>query len=83
MSFELPSNDPVANEDGKFFRTWDQWLSWAHTTLTAVRQSGPTADRPTSVLWIGRVFYDTTLNKPVYVAAVKPTVWRDAAGTIV
>lgn len=83
MSFELPSNDLVAGSDGKFARTWSQWLSWAHVSLSSIRQSGPTSERPTAVLWIGRRFYDETLNKPVYVRAVNPTVWRDAMGNIV
>lgn len=83
MSFELPSNDPLTNQDRTVFRTWSQWLSWVHTTIQASRQSGTTSERPTTLLWIGRQFYDTTLNKPVYVASVRPVVWRDAAGTIV
>ena len=83
MSFELPSNDPVVNEDRKAFRTWAQWLTWVHLTIQAARQSGPTAERPTTLLWIGRQFYDTTLNKPVFVRSVRPVQWRDAAGTIV
>ena len=83
MSFELPSNDPLTDREGFAFRTWDQWLSYVHMTITAMRQSGTTAQRPTNMLWIGRQFYDTTLNKPVYVAAVRPTVWRDASGAVV
>lgn len=83
MSFELPSNDPVVGDDKKAFRTWMQWFSTVHNIVQSIQQSGPTAERPTSMLWIGRQFYDTTLSKPVYVRAVKPTVWRDAAGTIV
>lgn len=83
MSFELPSNDPVTDESRMAFRTWGQWLSRVHTIAISLQQSGATADRPTSVLWLGRRFYDTTLNKPVWVSAVKPTVWRDAMSNIV
>lgn len=82
MIFDFPSNDPLTDDRGFAFRTWAQWLNYVHMTITAVRQSGATADRPTTLLWIGRQFYDTTLNKPVYVAAVRPTVWRDASGAI-
>ena len=83
MSFELPSNDPLTNQDRTAFRTWAQWLSWVHLTIKAARQSGTTAERPTTLLWIGRRYYDETLSKPVYVRAVKPTVWRDAMGNVV
>lgn len=83
MSQGLPETDPFVDEQRYSSRTWMQWLSWVHRVVSACTQSGPTADRPTTVLWIGRQYYDTTLNKPVYVRAVKPTVWRDAAGSIV
>ena len=60
-----------------------QWFSTAHNYIRSIPQSGVTANRPKDGLWIGRQFYDTTLNKPVFVSAVNPTVWRDAGGTIV
>jgi len=83
MSQGLPGTDKLVGEDQFASRTWMEWLSWVHRVASAVTQSGTTAERPDSLLWIGRQYYDRTLNKPVYVAAVKPTVWRDAAGTIV
>lgn len=83
MSFELPAKDPLVDENRMSFRTWMQWFSTAHSYILSIAQSGSTANRPVSGLWIGRQFYDTTLNKPVYVSAVNPTVWRDAAGTVV
>lgn len=83
MSFELPSNDPVVGDDKHAFRTWMQWLSTVHDIVQALLQSGPSSDRPTKLLWIGRRYYDETLNKPVYLRAVRPTVWRDAMGNIV
>ncbi|QIM51624.1 hypothetical protein [Hydrogenophaga crocea] len=83
MSFDFPSNDPVLDSEGRAFRTYLQWFNWLHLTAQAIRQSGPTAERPTNLLWVGRPFYDTTLNKPVYVSQVRPTiVWRDAAGVV-
>lgn len=83
MSFEIPSNDRLAEQDGKVSRTWGQWLSRVHDIAISLQQAGPTADRPTKVLWIGRRYYDQTLNKPVWVSSVKPTVWRDATGGVV
>lgn len=59
------------------------WFSQAFLILFAVQQSGTTANRPTSRLWIGRQFYDTTLNLPIWVKTINPVVWQDAAGNTV
>lgn len=83
MSYELPSNDPLVDERRMSYRTWMQWQSTTHNYVLSIPQSGVTANRPVSGLWIGRQFYDTALNKPVYVSAVNPTVWRDASGAVV
>jgi hypothetical protein len=83
MSQGLPETDRLTDEQQYASRTWMQWLSWVHRVVSSVTQSGTTSQRPDSLLWIGRSFYDVTLNKPVYVAAVRPTVWRDAAGVVV
>ena len=73
----------AAVDDTKAFtRPWANWINWVHEFVYAGRQSGVTVDRPTSGLWIGRCYFDTTLNRPVYVSAVRPTVWRGADGVI-
>jgi hypothetical protein len=82
-NFDLPSNNPVANEDGIASMPWLSWFQRIHSICTAMQQSGVTADRPTSLLWIGRRYYDETINKPVYLRAIRPNVWRDAMGNIV
>jgi hypothetical protein len=75
-------NNPPYDER-KTSQTLFTWFTQVFTICLANQQSGITADRPTSGVWIGRRYYDTTLNKPVYVSAVKPIVWRDSAGVIV
>lgn len=62
---------------------WLQWFSRAHSILQAAQQSGTTAQRPTTVLWVGRRYFDTTLGQPIWVQSVKPTVWCDATGAAV
>ena len=59
------------------------WFSQAFAILFAVQQSGTTANRPTSRLWIGRTYFDTTLNLPIWVKTINPVVWQDAAGNTV
>lgn len=81
--FDYPADFDLVDQNKKLTVPWGQWVSFVQQTVLSMRQSGVTANRPTSVLWIGRFYYDTTLNKPVWVSSVKPTVWRDAAGVIV
>jgi hypothetical protein len=81
-NFDLPSNNPV-NEGGPAQVPWLTWFQRVHNVVIAQQQSGVTADRPTSGLYIGRRYYDETLNKPVYLRAIRPSVWRDAMGNIV
>lgn len=58
------------------------WLTQVYTVCFAVQESGITANRPVKNLWIGRRYFDTTINKPVYLTAVSPNVWRDSQGVI-
>ena len=59
------------------------WFSQAFLILFAAQQSGTTANRPTSRLWVGRPYLDTTLNLPIWVKTTNPVVWIDAAGNTV
>jgi hypothetical protein len=59
------------------------WFAQAFLILFAVQQSGTTANRPIARLWIGRTYFDTTLNLPIWVKTISPVVWQDAAGNTV
>lgn len=64
--------------------SWANFFSAAYRILNSLTQSGTTANRPTTILWIGRRYYDTTLSKPIWVNQVTPSiVWKDAAGVTV
>ena len=58
------------------------WFTQVYTICFSIQESGLTADRPTKNIWLGRRYYDVTLNKPVYVSAANPIVWRDSQGVI-
>jgi len=84
VSFEYPSNTPVVHTDsGKATDEWQIAFSRWHTIISTAQQSGVTADRPTTQVWIGRFYYDTTLGKPVWLHSVRPNVWHDASGAAV
>lgn len=78
-NFEVPA-EPLTQDTPP---SWLQWFARANRILNAMQQSGTTANRPTSVLWVGRMYFDKTLGRPVWVQSVKPTVWCDATGAAV
>lgn len=70
-----PVSDGKTNNQG-----WVNWFQNAFYILFSLSQSGTTAQRPTTVLWVGRRFFDVTLSKPVYFKG--SGVWVDGAGTV-
>lgn len=81
--FDFPDGTPLVGDDKRPTMPWSQAFTRWHRVILSLMQSGPTTQRPTSVLWIGRQYFDTTLNKPVWVSAVTPAVvWRTADGVV-
>lgn len=74
---------PVLNEDGTYTVPYRQMMSTMARTMNTFTQYGTTAQRPTSGLYIGYPFFDTTVGKPIWVRSVGPVVWVDGAGTVV
>jgi hypothetical protein len=67
----------------RFNPQWAGWFSIAQNILQAVSSSGTTATRPTKGLYIGQMYYDTTLGLPVWVHAISPAIiWHNAAGGV-
>jgi hypothetical protein len=81
MALSLPDNAPIAGAE-KVTGSWLTWFSRVNAFVNAGQQSGPTAERPTTLVWIGRQYYDTDLGYPVYVHSVAPIVWHDGAGVV-
>lgn len=80
-NYDYPTDTPMVDLAQFISVPWGQWVNRTHAAALSVQQSGPTAERPTQRLWLGRFFYDLTLGKPVWVHQVKPTViWHDASG---
>ena len=80
---QLPNTMVVDLDDqGKLFTTpgWIPFFNSVYTVCNALSQSGTTANRPVKVLWTGRMYYDISLNKPVWYTAGG---WRDATGAVV
>lgn len=54
---------------------WRNFFNSVFTICNALTTSGTTANRPTKGLWVGRMYFDTSLG-----AHGKP-IWVDKAGT--
>ncbi|MFN7611722.1 MAG: hypothetical protein ACK5QX_12440 [bacterium] len=76
----MPSNSPLVDQRMTASVPFLQWLSRINTIAQAVISSGTTAQRPTSNLWAGRTYFDTTLGKPIW---YKGPGWVDATGAAV
>ena len=60
---------------GLYFNTLDNAIAGL-----IIPESGTTANRPTLQLQIGQMYYDTTLQIPIW---YNGTVWKNASGTAV
>lgn len=78
---QVPS-DPII-ENNKASQSFRIFLSKLFTVVSSIEGSGTTANRPTTHLWVGRFYFDSTLNKPIWVKTTSPVVWVDATGASV
>lgn len=64
---------------------WRNFFNSLFTVCNALTMSGTTTNRPTSMLWPGRMYFDTSLaanGKPIWVNK-GGTGWIDATGAAV
>jgi hypothetical protein len=73
-----PNQQQVQDMAGEVSPLWQKFFSSVFSSVTAMQQSGTTAQRPTKGLYIGRHYFDTTLG---YQINYNGTVWVDGSGT--
>ena len=78
-----PAEGPIVSESGNVTPGWRPFFSSVFALLAAMTQSGTTAKRPTTLLWVGRPYLDTTIGKPIWLQSTGPAVWIDATGAAV
>lgn len=78
-NFTNPDGVIISN-DGSATVPFAVWISRVNTIANSVQNSGTTAQRPVTGLWIGRQFFDTTLGIPIWVQSVGPVVWINSTG---
>jgi len=80
-----PPTGPVDTQDGKLrivapTEGYRNFFNALFNICNALTMSGTTAQRPTTLLWPGRMYMDLTLNKPVWYTVGG---WRDATSALV
>jgi hypothetical protein len=78
-AYDLPKGAPL-DAEGNWTPPWAQWLTRTHSAVVTLQLDGTTAQRPDRLLWVGRFYYDTDLGMPIWLHAINPVVWHDAAG---
>lgn len=75
----------IADKNGQITPPFASWFHKAFVLLFAIQQSGTTASRPTKQMWVGRPYFDTTINKPIWAKTISgvTVTWVDATGTTV
>jgi hypothetical protein len=74
---------PPMFQENNFARAWASWFSNAHQVLSDVSNSGTTAQRPSTFMYVGKPYFDTTIGMPINVKSLNPTVWVNGVGTAV
>jgi hypothetical protein len=83
MTFNLqePPIITTVDRDGAISPVWTKWFIKLHSIVNTSVQEGTTANRP-AIRYIGQQYFDTTLNKPIWVDK-NGTGWIDATGSTV
>jgi hypothetical protein len=75
-----PSQGKISDENGIPNSSWVEFFSEVFRSLRALQTSGTTAQRPVTGLYVGRPYFDTTLNRPIWFTG---SVWIRADGVVV
>lgn len=73
MNFNFPLDKSMS-------RAHVAWFGAMGRLANAITSSGTSTNRPTTGLWVGRPYWDTTLGKPIW---YKDPGWVDATGAAV
>ena len=74
-----PIRVPFVNEDGSPSGLWQQWISTLESLFNESQGAGTTAQRPNPAPFIGYMYFDTTIGRPIWANTL--TTWIRADGT--
>jgi len=73
-----PTQVSLSDNEG-FPGAWQQWFSILERLFNTMQGTGTTAQRPNPAPFIGYMYYDTTINRPIWASTL--TTWRYSDGT--
>lgn len=73
-----PTRVPFTDENG-LPDLWTSWFSALEITFNNQQRTGTTAQRPNPAPFVGFMYFDTTINKPIW--AKTATTWVYADGS--
>jgi hypothetical protein len=83
----VPLGQTITAKGGATSSPWFAWLSQLFTVAAPLGSNGTTARRPVPspqlALYIGQMYFDSTLGYPVFIKSLNPTVWVNGAGAVV
>lgn len=80
----IPTDPHATTREGRLTPFYQAWFASIQRWLSPVGQFGTTTTRPTTNLFIGQPYFDTTLGYMVWIKQVSPSViWVNGAGTAV
>jgi|CXWL01.1.fsa_nt_gi hypothetical protein len=72
----IPTNQPISTQ-GATDPVWVRWLTRLWTNYNNLQGTGTTAQRPNPAPFIGFMYFDTTLNKPIWAKTLTTWVYGD------
>jgi hypothetical protein len=72
----------VIPSTGQLPKEWMSWFQQVANAVNSLYQYGTTAQRPTTGVYVGQMYFDTTKGFPIFIKSVNPIVWVNGAGTV-
>lgn len=83
----IPADQQIADRMGRLTPIWQAFLSQVYYWLKPTGTTGDTANRPVdssqNPLFIGQMYFDSTLGYAIWVKSRNPTVWVNGSGAAV
>jgi hypothetical protein len=78
-----PPITPIMGPNGQLPKEWMSVFQQISNAINPLYQYGTTIQRPTTGVYLGQMFFDTTLGYPVFIKSLNPIVWVNGAGATV